>query len=147
MLQAKMPYLIVSELAYIKYTSGYSSQTVEALTDSDLRLKKEVVTLKDSPKYSAFFDLLKPSRFRFNQDNKLRTGLIAQEVLEAEKQIFAKEELPALVSQNNETGYYSLNYIDLIAINIAETQKLKQQVKDLQSQINLLKNKDNKDLC
>jgi len=89
---------------------------------------------------------LKPIKFRYNDiisnsDNKVHMGFIAQDLLE----IFGPEY--AVVKENDDTGYLTVSYHELIAVLVKSIQELSQQVSKLENQTHFLevclKNQEN----
>lgn len=105
---------------------------------SDRRLKHDITPL--SAKDSADFIYSQtPCSFVFNYDpdEKVRHGLIAQDVVSK-----TKETGWAVCSKNHINGnkeYLTLNYTEFIADIIATLQYQKKQIEDLQKEINKLK--------
>lgn len=89
------------------------------LPNSDLRLKKSVTKLANS---TEVISKLNPVAFKYKKDDKQRFGLIAQEV---------QEVLPEVV-QLSDNGFYTVNYMDLIAHLISANQELSQRVSQLE---------------
>ena len=108
---------------------GTSSQAIP----SDINRKNTVEKLPAS--YSAFFDMLKPKRYKYNDgtSNRFHTGLIAQEV----EQALAAAEIDtsdfAGFIKTSENGCY-LRYEEFISLCINEIQNLKKQITALEAQ-------------
>lgn len=103
---------------------------------SDRNIKKDIADLDD--KYSIIFDNLRPVQYKFieNTSNRTHTGLIAQEVEEAViKAGLTSQDFAALCYWDKEDGEkgYGLRYGEFISLNIAETQKLKKRVTELEA--------------
>lgn len=100
---------------------------------SDRRRKCDIATLDETP--ARLFDSLRPRQFRYIAGSKqLHYGFIAQEVAEELKACGLEEDALALLSppdQQNE--FYSINYIEIIALLVQETQALKARVKALEA--------------
>ena len=105
---------------------------------SDRRIKKDIEDLDPDLAME-----LRPVSFKFtnDEDNKQRYGFIAQEVLEV---------MPDSVTQNKESGYYGLSYMDFIAPILALAQKnaaradtLEQRVTALEAELKELKERLN----
>lgn len=113
----------------------------------------------DLQKYDTFFDTLKPVSFNFAQNTSGRThlGFIAQDIQEnLDQNNLTRKDFAGLVLSgkgfdaendmilNENSTTYGIRYSELHALEVHEIQKLKQQVKDLQAEIQELKNKDAK---
>lgn len=100
---------------------------------SDSRRKCDIAALDKTP--AKLFDSLRPRQFRYIAGSKqLHYGFIAQEVAEELKACGLEEDALALLSppdQQNE--FYSINYIEIIALLVQETQALKARIKALEA--------------
>lgn len=147
--------LIPSNISGVSYNLGSStngwtniysinSQTVTSSTASDARLKQNIKTI--SSKYDKLFDILKPVTFKFKDDliknDSTHIGFIAQDVEDAmlEANLTSKD-LGLLSISNDSEGRYSLAYQEFIALNVAQIQKLKKQVAELEVRLAILENK------
>ena len=102
---------------------------------SDVRLKKEI---KDSDLGIEFIKTLRPVSFRWKQgDNGVNYGFIAQEIEKA----LAGTEAGMVSTAGDEMQTKSLRYTDLIAPLVKAVQEQQQQITELKSQIEVLKNK------
>lgn len=91
--------------------------------DSDIKLKQNIKDL-DSEAILATVCRLEPKQYEFKLDpNRIRMGLIAQQV---------KDELPQLVHSDVD-GSLSLNYIELIPLLISSVKQLKREVEVLRA--------------
>ena len=95
---------------------------------SDIRKKVDIHYL-DEP-IDALYDDFKPVTYKLKDDDKetLRWGFIAQDVLKSLENAGLDN---TLVSQDYK-GFYSLNYLDIIAMNVYEIQKLKKRIEELE---------------
>lgn len=95
--------------------------------------------------YSTFFDKLQPVTYKLkvNESNRTHTGFGAQSVEKAliESGLTSKD-FAGLCYWENEDGEkgYGLRYEEFIALNVQETQKLKQRVAELEEQVSKLTN-------
>jgi hypothetical protein len=98
---------------------------------SDKNLKKNIQELNEGLK-DKLFDL-NPVEFIYNDDpnNKKHYGLIAQDV----ENIY-----PELVMTNGD-NYKSINYVELVPILLSKMKDMDNTIKNMQNQINELKNK------
>lgn len=111
----------------------------EAVT-SDEKKKNTIADLAEQEKYSALFDKLKPSLFKYNDgtSDRLHIGFIAQQVKEAldEAGIDPKDFAALCIEQNRGgTEDWSLRYSEFIAMNTLEIQKLKARVEELEKSL------------
>ena len=91
---------------------------------SDLNLKKNIMPLTNNQDKLL---QLNPVDFSFEKDltNKKHYGLIAQDV----EKIY-----PELVS-NNQAGYKSVNYIELIPLMLSQIKSMQEEINELKSKI------------
>jgi hypothetical protein len=104
---------------------------------SDRNKKKDIIPLYDS-RYDIFFDSLKPSLFRYkeNESNRLHCGFIAQDVEEALlKAGIDTSEYAVLCKWYDKHGNleYGLREKELIALMVNQVQKLKNRVTALEA--------------
>lgn len=110
--------------------------------DSDKNKKHNISTLTNQ--HSKFFDKLKPVTFIYNDDteNKIRTGLIAQDTKQALDEVgLDNYAIYHEWQESNGDNTCSLIYQDLIALCVNEIQKLKKQVTGLEDRLKELENK------
>lgn len=101
---------------------------------SDRRLKQNISALAEKQaQYNLLFDGLNPVEFRFKADpeKRLHLGFIAQETDAAAKKLDANL---ALVDTHN-ADRYSLNYLEIIALNTLQIKQLKAQIAELTKQL------------
>lgn len=91
---------------------------------SDINLKKNIIPLSINQDKLL---QLNPVEFSFEKDltNKKHYGLIAQDV----EKIY-----PELVS-NNQAGYKSVNYIELIPLMLSQIKSMQEEINELKSKI------------
>ena len=99
-------------------------------TGSDRRLKHDVAY--DPEKYEAFFDALRPCSFIYNGQERRSTGLIAQDVETALAGAGLTMDEFSGLAYNEKNDVYSLAYTDFVPLCIAEIQRLKKRVKELE---------------
>lgn len=113
-----------------KYRDGfYQSYSISydgPHSSSDYRLKEKITEI--DPGYAK---QLRPVRFQFKGDKKIRYGFIAQDV---------QKILPDVVSEE-ENGYLSLNYTDLIAPLYALVQEQEARIERLEIRLKALEEK------
>ena len=113
----------------------------EVATTSDLRNKNTIT--KFSEKYSVAFDLLNPCLFKYNNgtSDRLHSGFIAQNVIEALNQASINlQEFAGVVHKTDENDdLYCLRYSEFIALNTWQIQKLKARVVELEKEIKEIK--------
>ena len=105
---------------------------------SDVRVKNSIEEF--SEKYDKFFDLWRPTRYKYNEgtSNRYHTGFIAQELVEALKQADLDTLDFAGVILNNpgkENECWYLRRDEFVAINTWQIQKLKPRVSSLEQSI------------
>ena len=101
--------------------------------DSDRRVKEDI--RYDVDRFEDVFDLLRPCTFyRVGDRSKRRAGLIAQEVLSALEETGTNVDDFGALGWRIEDGdrKYSIAYGELVALCIAEIQRLKKRVKELE---------------
>ncbi len=113
---------------WVQYDGCNATSTIR--TGSDRRLKHDIIY--DEEKYEAFFDALRPCSFIYNGQRRRTTGLIAQDVEAALARAGVMAEDFSGLACSEETGIYSLAYADFVPLCIAEIQRLKQRVKELE---------------
>jgi hypothetical protein len=110
---------------------------------SDHRLKDNIKSLTLNEKYDKLFDSLNPVEFNFKKSPEdIHLGFIAQEVEAACQEYFTDADKPLLVDTKN-PEHYNINYLEIIALNTLQIQKLKQQVNELTKAYSELKSKVN----
>lgn len=118
-------------------------------TGSDVRIKHDINSL--SYKYDQLFDLLHPVSFIYNQDaygygtsQRTHIGFIANEVKKSMDEIsLPTKEFAGFVDRSYnsiENDILALAYEEFIALNTWQIQKLKAQIKVLETRISLLEN-------
>jgi hypothetical protein len=115
-----------TELMVLENASGDLTIAGTLSESSDRRLKKNIIPL---PTMIQNIMDLQPSEYEKN--NKKSYGLIAQDV---------QEVFPEVVSQN-ENGYLSVSYTELIAPLIKAVQEQQKEIEDLKKEIKALKDK------
>lgn len=102
--------------------------------DSDRRLKKDISY--DMSKLSPVFDELRPAIYQFiaDEEEKLRMGFIAQDVIEALEKCGYDPNAFAILSETEmENGViYGLTYEETNALLVYEVQQLKSRVAELE---------------
>jgi len=98
---------------------GGDVECVNLVTSSDKNLKKNIRDLGTDDR----FDQIHPVSFNWKSDNKLASGVIAQDL---------RELYPEMVSEDIESGMLSVRYLELIAVLIAEVQALKKVVEQIE---------------
>lgn len=113
----------------------------ERVVNSDKRLKQDIKDLDDE-KSKDFIMAIEAVSFRFNDksalDNeKVHFGFIAQDVKEEAEEIFAIED--GIVGDEDERGYYSLNYNEIIAPLVKLVQNQQKEIDLLKEEIKAMK--------
>ncbi len=108
--------------------TGYKISANKSISvDSDRNLKHDIESLE--AKYADLLDLLRPVRFKYNEDKegKFHMGFIAQEVQEAMQSVgIAADEFGG--HSVGVKGTQSLAYEEFIALIVYELQRLKKQI-------------------
>lgn len=95
---------------------------------SDRKKKKDISYGLE--RYERLFDLLQPAVYKMAWGHRNHCGFIAQDVEEAlERCGITTEEFAALVKDGDN---YALRYDELIALIVAQVQKLKERIKELE---------------
>ena len=90
------------------------------------------------------FDSLHPVTFNYKQDitwtnsNKTHIGFIAQDVQKAIQTAQLNENELAIISYDEFNNKLGLSYLDFIALNTDQIQKLKKRVTELEEKLNKL---------
>lgn len=106
------------------YCNGTIS-TSEIACLSDAKFKKDITPIKNVNK---IIDSLQPMQYKFISNDKLRYGLIAQEV--------KKKGLDNLIVEFED--HLSINYIDIIPLLLSSIKDLKKDIKKLNTRIKKL---------
>ena len=132
------------------YSLGYAGRLWKdvyaqntTIQQSDARVKKDISY--DLDKYAELFDKLKPASFKLKNGESGRThvGLIAQDLKQAmDESKISSDDFAAYVkyledesieNPKEEDYSYAIRYGELISLCIYEIQKLKAQIKELES--------------
>lgn len=108
---------------------------------SDRNRKNNIEDLTD--KYEAFFDKLRPVRYKYNNgtSNRYHTGFIAQEIEEALESVnMDTTDFAGFVAckKNTEDELLTLRYNDFIPLNTLKIKKLEERIKKLELQFQQL---------
>lgn len=136
------PAMPASSGSYTLGSSTYKWSTVYATTGqintSDRNQKADISY--DLTVYDALFDKLKPVSYKLKdgESGRTHTGLIAQDVEEALKEVgLTGTDFAGFVKTPNDNGFdYGLRYDELIALCIRQIQELKKRVKELEDRQN-----------
>jgi hypothetical protein len=100
--------------------------------NSDARLKTNINLPSDN--YDILFDNLQPRTYELLSDpNKTSLGFVAQEVQSAIGASGLTEKELQIIHKDSE--YYSLAYLEFIALNTWQIQKLKTRVNELEEKL------------
>ena len=117
----------------------FSASTSATSTDSDANKKHEIQLQPEV--YSQIFDKLEPVIYKYNNgtSDRIHTGLIAQLTEQAvlDVGLTTKDFAAVCYEVDAETGEkknYGIRYEELVSMCIYEIQRLKKQVKELESQ-------------
>ena len=108
--------------------SAYTAAASTSSTDSDARVKNSIKDMSKS--YEILFDELHPRIFKYNEgsSNRIHSGYIVQEVLEAmSKANLTTQEFAAVCAPEvpGERDVWGLRYDEFVSINTWQIQKLK----------------------
>lgn len=110
-------------VAYVTSTGNMTINGTLTQSGSDIRLKENVVDITDA------LDKVKKMRgvfFNFKNNDQTQPGLIAQEVLPI---------LPEVVRINDLTGYYTIQYDQIVGVLINAIKELEARVAALEAKI------------
>lgn len=105
--------------------TGTVTATVNLTLSSDVRLKEDIGTLSGSDSLRKVMQM-RPVGYRLKGFEKRCVGLIAQEVSAI---------VPEVVHSDNESGYLSLEYQNLVAVLIAAIQEQQTQIDALKARV------------
>ena len=114
--------LFIIEDSQTNFSKKYTTLSAIKNSPSDIRLKKDIQNLEYS-----LNDICKlnPIQFSYKNEEKIRFGLVAQEL---------KEIIPEIVEEDKD-GYLSIRYQELIPVLIKAIQKLKEEIEKLKQKI------------
>jgi hypothetical protein len=92
---------------------------------SDINLKENINVISEDKKDNLIN--LEPVEFEFKKDNKKHYGFIAQDI----EKIY-----PELVN-NNEVGYKTVNYIELIPLLLSKIKDMQKEIDNLKEHLHL----------
>jgi hypothetical protein len=136
------------------YFNGDLTASAAASTTSDRKLKNTIEY--DISKYDIVFDTLKPVSYKYNDSQSDRThlGFIAQDVQEAIHNANLTDKEYAIITiegegfdatqgivTDEEKTTYRIRYAELHALEVRQIQLLKQEVKELKAELEVLKSK------
>jgi len=119
-------YVSSTKLTFNPSTGNFGATQFTSL--SDKTLKTNIRPIEDS---IALLQKLRGVRFDWLENNKPSLGLIAQEV----------EEVTPEMVETNENGIKSVSYSNMIGILVEAIKEQQNQIEELKSEINILKNK------
>ena len=107
---------------------------------SDRELKTNIETINLDSNLDKFYRQLQPVKFNFKTDlNAQHFGFIAQDLNDALSIISTDNTAYSIVTKDDKTGYYKVNYNEMVALNAAQIKNIMNYIKDLQSQYEALK--------
>lgn len=108
---------------------------------SDRREKTDITPLSEQNNLDEFYNKLKPVSFSFKSSNDtLHFGLIAQDVDEASAGL--PTDKPLAIVNKSDPNCLSIDYQELIAVNILKIQQLSKKIDSLEAEIKCLKGED-----
>ena len=109
---------------------------------SDRREKTDITPLSEQNNLDEFYNKLKPVSFSFKSSNDtLHFGLIAQDVDEASAGL--PTDKPLAIVNKSDPNCLSIDYQELMAVNILKIQQLSKKIDSLEAEIKCLKEKTN----
>lgn len=123
---------------YIKFAASAVRSSVSITVTSDKKAKNSIADIGDA--YEVLFDSLRPRVYKFNDGNsdRLHSGFIAQEVVEAltAAGLTTKDFAAVCISDKGAPSEsWGLRYEEFIALNTREIQRLKARIAELEKQI------------
>lgn len=124
-----LTFAVANSVTMTLTSAGNLSLVGDVTRTSDARLKTDVETMEDGLDAVMAF---RPVRYRMMSDphGSVSVGFLAQEVLDV---------MPEVVHQN-EHGYYSLAYSNIVAPLVGAVQTLAREVNRLRLEVDMLKN-------
>ena len=108
--------------------------------NSDRELKTNIENINLDSNLDKFYQQLQPVKFNFKTDlNAQHFGFIAQDLKDALSIISTDNAAYSIVNKDDKTGYYRVNYNEMVALNAAQIKNIMNYIKDLQSQYEALK--------
>lgn len=148
---------ISSPLRYTKYyvsdTVSYSPKiivngTLTSVGDiygnafyasSDRELKTNIENIKLDSSLDKFYQQLQPVKFNFKTDlNTQHFGFIAQDLNDLLSIISTDNTIYSMVTKDDNTGHYKVNYNEIIALNTAQIKNIMNYIQELYSQYKTL---------
>ena len=135
------------EITYTPKITANGNLTVEGnvygnafYASSDRELKTNIETINIDSNLDKFYQQLQPVKFNFKTDlNAQHFGFIAQDLNDALSSISTDNTTYSIVNKDDKTGYYKVNYNEMVALNAAQIKNIMNYIKDLQSQYEALK--------
>ena len=107
---------------------------------SDRELKTNIEPINLDYNLDKFYRQLQPVKFNFKTDlNAQHFGFIAQDLNDTLSIISTDNTAYSIVTKDGKTGYYKVNYNEMVALNAAQIKNIMNYIKDLQSQYEALK--------
>ena len=107
---------------------------------SDRELKTNIENINLDSNLDKFYQQLQPVKFNFKTDlTAQHFGFIAQDLENALSIISTDNAAYSIVNKDDKTGYYRVNYNEMVALNAAQIKNIMNYIKDLQSQYEALK--------
>ena len=123
-----------------KLTAEGSVYGLAFYANSDRELKTNIENINLDSNLDKFYQQLQPVKFNFKTDlNAQHFGFIAQDLKEALSIISTDNAAYSIVNKDDKTGYYRVNYNEMVALNAAQIKNIMNYIKDLQSQYEALK--------
>lgn len=121
------------------------SELINCISNADIADTRYNTSIEDiDSRYEVFYNNINPVRYKYGNEASQRyhIGFTAQQVAEALTEgELATEDFAGIVlkKQNTEQECWYLNRDEFIALNVWQIQKLKEQIADLETQVQLLR--------
>ena len=137
----------IKKITYTPKITANGDLTVEGnvygdafYASSDRELKTNIETINLDSNLNKFYQQLQPVKFNFKTDlNARHFGFIAQDLNDTLSIISTDNTAYSIVTKDDKTGYYKVNYNEMVALNAAQIKNIMNYIKDLQSQYEALK--------
>ena len=133
------------EIVQTIWLNVISAANAWANSSSDERIKNSIEDLPSA--YESLFDSLTPRRYKYNDgtSGRYHTGFVAQEVVSAvESSGLSTQDFAAVVKEfpDSDIECWHLRRDEFVALNTWQIQKLKARVKELETIVSQLQDKE-----
>ena len=107
--------------------------------NSDRELKTNIENINLDSNLDKFYQQLQPVKFNFKTDlNAKHFGFIAQDLKDALSIISTDNMAYSIVNKDDKTGYYRVNYNEMVALNAAQIKNIMNYIQKLKDQYEAL---------